>query len=495
VLIARTPAALAALARPLAAAPGAPDDGNGTVPLAPIVHWWLEQAEVRDEFTMSMLFRTPAGLDLERVAHALRALTERHGALRLRLSQDNERAWRLEVCPTAPAPELSRIAATGLSEAELRAAAETAAGAVRLAPEDGRMLAAAWFDADPEQPGQLLLTVHHLAVDAVSWWILGSELTELLDTGGLSGPPPATSLRGFTERLHREAGRAEDQLAFWQGMLSDPAAKLAADRTVRGPHTRLSVTLSAELTEAVLTRLPAAFRCGPDDVMLTALLAAGTRWRGQGDGLLVDLEGHGRETPWPELDLSGTVGWLTSQYPVRLDAGTAGADGFWRGGAEPATALKQVKEQLRAVPTGGLGYGQLRRILPGTVPLLAELPTPDLRFNYLGRLGDRTGGGVLLGMTARRALPRAHLVELDATVEPHPEGARLNATWSYPADSFAAEEIGALAESWRAALAVLAEQAPHGGATASDFPLVELDQAQIHAMESELDGLDLGEDW
>ncbi|MEV1178128.1 amino acid adenylation domain-containing protein, partial [Nonomuraea sp. NPDC049784] len=447
VFVARTPAALAAVAR--ATARTVADSPVGRFPLTPIMHWWREHGGPLDTFTQSLLLPVPEGAGEDRIKAALRTLAARHAALRMRLLRHSDTDWELEVPPPDEPVEVLFT----------RTGTETAP---RLDPEHGQMLAATWLE-----PDRLLVTAHHLAVDGVSWRILGPELTALLqgrDTPGAAG----TSFAGWARLLAAEAvrpERVEAELPVWKRLVSGDEAAIAPGWDGQGgPRTTLTRTLPADLTEQAVTDLPAAFRCGPDDVLLTALAGAVTRWRG-GTGVLVDLEGHGRESPTDDVDITGTVGWFTTQYPVRLDAT-----------GSPAEALKRTKERLRAVPSGGLGYGLLRYLNPRTARELAELPTPDVRFNYLGRFD-----GELVGMPGA---PMAYAIELDTVVH----AGRLVASWSYAADAIGEDQVERLAGLWFDALAELAGKAGEGGSTSSDFPLVELSQSQIEDLEADLDG-------
>jgi len=494
VFTARTPARLAVVAQ-AAAGRGdvAQDSGEGRFPPTPIMRRWLDEDGSLAAFTLSALVPVPAGLHHDRIVAAVRALTDRHAALRLRLLRHESGEWELDVPPPGGGgPDVTDVDARALSDEDIVVRARDAAAGARLDPGSGTVLAATWFDRGPQQTGQLLLTVHHLAVDAVSMRILQQQLTDLL-TDRTDAPACRTSLRRWAQLLHERAGDVLDELPLWEGMLSGPEARLAPERRPGGGRATLTLTLPADRTEPLLTRVPVVFGCGTEDVLLTALLAAAVRWRGRGTGLLVDLEGHGRQAP-DGFDVSGTVGWFTSQFPVRLDAGPAAAEAFWRGGAETGQALKQVKEQLRAVPAGGLGYGMLRYLNQDTGPKLAGLTVPDLGFNYLGRFGDSTSGGELLGAADGAGQPLAHLLELDAVTEVRPDGSRLVASWSYAPGALSDEDVRELADLWFAALGVLAEHADQdgaGGATSSDFPLVNLSQGQIDAIAADL----AGQDW
>ena len=177
-------------------------------------------------------------------------------------------------------------------------------------------------------------------------------------------------------------------------MLSQPSLSLddAATRRIQDgiDATRhLTFTLPATVTGPLLTRVPAAFHGGVNDVLLTGLALAladwGRRHRSASRAVLLDLEGHGREDIGPETDLSRTVGWFTTMFPLRLDPGTLDLDEAFAGGAALGRAFKSIKEQLRAVPGNGLGYGLLRYLNAQTASSLDGFAPPQLGFNYLGR--------------------------------------------------------------------------------------------------------------
>jgi amino acid adenylation domain-containing protein/non-ribosomal peptide synthase protein (TIGR01720 family) len=502
VFTARTPADLALLNRVAGGPTSEPDTGGGRFPLTPVMHWWRELRADPAAFTMSALFGTPAGIDADQVAAAVSTLRLRHGALRLR--QPAGAGGELEIIPAdqLPATPVRRLAAAGMDGDAIVSAARQEAARVRLAPASGDVLRAVWYDAGPGRDGRLLLAVHHLAVDAVSWGVLGPQLSDLLRGEPGRDPTsgsPGTSFRRWALLLSAEAARPQRAVEAprWERALAGPDARLRPERGAAGSPGGMrdrrrashTVELPASVTGPVLARVPAAFRCRPDAVLLTALMAAAVRWRGTGTGLLVQLEGHGRE-PWSAtVDVSSTVGWFTTQYPVRLDPGDAAAEQYWAGGPAVSAALTSVKEQLRAVPSRGLGWGLLRYLNPDTAGRLAALPVPDIRFNYLGRAtgGDLTGTE-LLGTTAA-GLPLAHLVELDVAADQRTDGPHLVATWSYPAGMVSDADIGRLAQWWHDALRMLAEHAGQEGAvgySAADFPLVDLTQEQLAMLEADL---------
>jgi hypothetical protein len=203
-------------------------------------------------------------------------------------------------------------------------------------------------------------------------------------------------------------------------MLSAPSALLVEGsldpaRDVMGTAGRLTLTLPAAVTEGLLRRVAGAFHAGIQPVLLTALALAIAQWCRRRDreslaAVLIDVEGHGREEVFPGIDLSRTVGWFTSLFPVRLDLSAVDIDEALTGGAALGRALKLVKEQLRGVPHNGLGYGLLRYLNARTASQLAGFAAPQIGFNYLGRFAAPAGAdwaraaeaGSVAGMVACR---------------------------------------------------------------------------------------------
>ena len=373
--------------------------------------------------------------------------------------------WTLEMAPPGAVQAagcLRRVDVAGLDEAALRAAIseQALAAELRLAPAAGRMVQAVWFDAGEQRTGRLLLTIHHLAVDGVSWRILVPDLAAawaaIARGDEPSLPPRGTSFRRWAQRLaaHAQEPARVEELPFWTGMLSEPSLSLVEgaldpDRDITGTAGQLTLTLPAAITGALLTRVPAAFHGGINDVLLTGLVLAVADWcrrRSRGTGqashaLLLDLEGHGREEVFADVDLSRTVGWFTSLFPVRLDAGALDLDEALAGGPALGRALKLVKEQLRALPDHGLGYGLLRYLNRETASQLDGFATPQIGFNYLGRFGGAAPAGaadwggapeaVTLGSGGDPAMPLAHVLEVNALTLDGPAGAELSASWSW----------------------------------------------------------------
>jgi amino acid adenylation domain-containing protein/non-ribosomal peptide synthase protein (TIGR01720 family) len=536
----KTPAGLAAASRaPEQAA--AQDPGTGVAPATPVMCWLAERGGAVARFCQSVTVVVPSALGLDRLAAAVAAVAERHPVLRARLERPPGGSWQL-VMPeaelaSAAGPRVRRVAVPGLDDDALtrEAARSGREAARRLDPAAGVMLQAVWLDRGPEVTGWLVVVVHHLVVDGVSWRVLVPDLAAAWQAVAAGTEPALDPVPcSFRRWALIQAGRAGDpevtaELPAWTAILEGgdpPLAERALDPAVdtmaalRG----VSVEVPAEAAGALLTTVPAVFHGGINDVLLAGLAVAVTAWqarRGQpAAGVLVDVEGHGREPGpgYPEVDLSQTVGWFTSLHPVRLDPGPAALAEVAAGGPAAGQAVKRVKEQLRAIPGNGLGYGLLRYLNTQTRPVLAALPAPQIGFNYLGRFtagaagpgvpaagsggvgrareaGDGRGGPRewqlagenALGGDADADMPAGHVLEAGGLARDLPDGPRLAVRLSWPEGLLPAGEVRQLADDWAAALAGIAAHAAQpgaGGHTPSDFPLITLDEDDISELEA-----------
>ncbi|MCD0501367.1 condensation domain-containing protein, partial [Achromobacter sp. MY14] len=226
---------------------------------------------------------------------------------------------------------------------------------------------------------RVLLVIHHLAVDGVSWRVLLADLqlayTQALAGGAINLPARSASYGAWARRLHGMRASYEPELDYWRAL--PPGDALPCDDAQGsnrvGDQQRLALALDRTTTQALLKDAPAAYRTQVNDLLLAALAQALGEWGGLKQ-VRIDLEGHGREDASGELDLSRTVGWFTSVYPVVLD--TQG---------DTSERLMRVKETLRAVPSQGLGYGVLADALPGQ-------PQAPILFNYLGQFESISSG-------------------------------------------------------------------------------------------------------
>jgi non-ribosomal peptide synthase protein (TIGR01720 family) len=421
--------------------------------------WWLRESGIPLEgFNQAMVARVPADLDEDRLIEALQNLVDHHDMLRLQV--DN---WSLRVL------EPGAVAATDCLHRMDGGSIEVAARAAlaRLDPARGLVLQAVWC----RQAGQLVLVAHHLAVDGVSWRILLADLASAL--AGQELPPVGTSFRRWANALTTVSRAAE--LPVWLHAPDPPLGSrpLAPARDTTATQRELELRLSVAETQPLLTTVPASVHGGINDVLLTALALA------VGRSALVDLEGHGREEAVGAADLSRTVGWFTTQFPVRLDLGGIDVAEALRGGPAAGRALVRVKERLRALPDNGIGFGILRYLDPAG-SRLKDQPSPQIGFNYLGRFADQWGVPGIQALPPNAPVP--HVLHLLAVTRDTPSGPELGVTWSWPDGVLSEHEVRRIADAWFAALRALtrhAEARDTGIRTPSDLPLVSVTQHEI----------------
>ncbi|MER7480821.1 amino acid adenylation domain-containing protein [Streptomyces sp. NPDC126510] len=482
-----TVGALAAVAsREDVAAVDHADVATGTVVGSPIVQWLGETTDAVDGFVQSVVLNTPADLTADGLDTILTALLARHDMLRARLVRGSR--WSFDI------PEADR-AEPGRQRSDRPLDECIALATAGLDPANGVMLRAVWR---PEAR-QLVLVAHHVVVDGVSWRILMEDLAtawrQYSSGEPVELPPAGTSFRRWTQLLERAAFDA-DSSAYRRPLPGEdqPLAHRALSETdtVAGERLR-TVTVGPEVTAALLGEVPATFHAGVNDVLLTALAVALARWRrdlGQDQTFAhIELEGHGREGQFVagsagfEPELSRTVGWFTTLFPVTVDPGTASD---LTAPAYLTAALKAVKEDLARVPDNGISYGALRYLAHSEF----DAPAPQVLFNYLGRFAaGAPGDWQLAGTTGqlgekrdpRMRLPRA--LEFNAIAEPAASGAyELVTTISWPDGLFTDADITALAGYFRTALTGLAAL-DQGGHSPSDFPLVPLTQADVDTLD------------
>nr|APD72041.1 non-ribosomal peptide synthetase 7 [Streptomyces sp.] len=483
----RTVAGLAAVAQ-ITDLVAVSDDGTGTVPLTPVMHWLRELGGPFASYHQAALVQTPAALDHTALAAVFQALADRHDLLRARLVRTGVDDWSLEV-PAAGALDaagwIERVDATGMTPDALRTAvaerAHTARG--QLDPDAGTMVKAVWFDAGDE-PGRLLLMAHHLIVDGVSWRILLPDLAAAwadVSAGRAAALAPVETSFARWSRLLTELAQDpshEAELAVWTDVLAGGTEpfplrrRLDPARDTTGSMKELALRLPTEHTGPLLSVVPAAFGASVNDVLLAGLALAVADWRrrhgGSDTSVLVDLEGHGRqeELGGDSIDLSRTVGWFTSVFPVRLDTGPIELADAFAGGPAADEVVARVRAHLSALPGGGVGYGLLRHLNPRTRTVLEQLDAPVIEFNYLGRfdIPEATDWSYapeedVADIGADASMREGHALGINVITEDRADGPVLAAHWSWLAGLLTQETVQDLAETWFRALEGLLSRA------------------------------------
>ena len=258
----------------------------------------------------------------------------------------------------------------------------------------------------------------------------------------------------------------------------------AGENTVASAEA-IRVSLDVEATRQWLFDSQAAYRTRPHELLVTAL-AETLCDHLESAVVRVELEGHGREEVSDDVNLSRTLGWFTSLYPVALRKPSAAQPGEW---------IKTVKEQLRSVPHGGIGYGVLRWLVGDTAvrDRLAAIPRPAVSFNYLGQFDHVLPNDAPFALAAEATGPdrsprglRPHVWEIIA----HVRDGQLHVEWRFSNNLHRRETVARLADEHLTALRRLVEHCltpDAGGATPADFPLAGIDQDDMDQLSVLLD--------
>ncbi len=462
----------------------ASDDGTGTVPLTPVMHWLRELGGPFSSYHQAALVRTPGELDRTGLTAVLQALADRHDLLRARLvrpSADDTENWSLEV-PEAGHLDagswIERVDVADLDAEALRAAVaeHTHIARAALDPDTGRMVRAVWFDAGT-RPGRLLLLAHHLVVDGVSWRVLLPDLAAAwqdVTAGRPVRPAPVDTSFARWSRLLTDLAQdpaREAELPVWTGILdggTEPfplKRELDPARDTTATMRELDLRMPAGDTGPLLSTVPAAFGATVNDVLLAALGLAVADWRRRNGGsdtsVLIDLEGHGREEELAgdSADLSRTVGWFTSVFPVLLDPGPLDLADAFAGGPAAAEAVARVREHLASLPANGVGYGMLRHLNPRTREVLAQRRAPRIEFNYLGRFGipeeadwSYAPEEDVADIGPEPEMREGHALSINVVTEDRADGPVLAAHWSWLEGLVSRDTVQDLAETWFRAL-------------------------------------------
>jgi amino acid adenylation domain-containing protein/non-ribosomal peptide synthase protein (TIGR01720 family) len=474
-----TIAEAAQVAVPIAAkAKAAVVEAGGEVPLTPIQSWFFEQKlAAPHHWNQSVLLAAAEPLNSNCLETALRALVMHHDALRLRFVEDEGGVRQVQLAEETHA----LLQAIDLpSEAGIDEACSRVQAGLNIA--HGPLLATAHLRL-ASGAERLLVAIHHLAVDGVSWRVLLEDLqtaySQALAGQAVSLPAKSSSWQAWAGKLRSyvQSPALNSELAYWQSALQPmalPCMNPRGENSV-GTAERIALRLNAEETRQLLQLAPAAYRTQINDLLLAALAQTLCGWSGSAHAL-IELEGHGREDLFDDIDLSRTVGWFTSRFPVCLTPSQG-----------PAATIKAVKEQLRAIPHKGIGHGLLKYLGDtASRAALDALPQPQVSFNYLGQFDQAQGEGVFKlaagGTGENRAAVnrRSHWLDIVGQVS----DGELVLTWIYSPDVLDRAGIEAAARDYIANLRGLITHclSAEGGATPSDFPLADITQAELDSL-------------
>lgn len=470
---------------------------TGELPLLPIQSWFFER-ELPDphHYNQAILLEVKQPLAVAAVKQVVRELWLHHDALRTRFVGEAT-GWRQFIAaPADDALPLTLIDLTAVGDEEIAAAIETEGTKLQTSSDlaAGPLVRIAYFNLGAERAARLLLVVHHLVIDGVSWRILVEDLVLAWQLAGraepIELPARTTSFKTWADRLssHSQSEACKREAAYWLSAERQSVKPLPVDRkseqnTLAAAHT-ITTKLDEKRTHALLYEVGRAYHTQINDLLLAALAQACARWTGN-QSLLVDLEGHGREPLFDDVDVTRTIGWFTTHFPVLLKLEEK---------MSTSETLVSVKEQLRQIPNRGIGYGLLRYLDddPAIVERLRSLPQPELSFNYLGQFDQvlpETAPFKLapesVGETQSRRGNLSHLLRVNASVS----GGQLQVLWTYSRDRYEQTTIEKLGREFQQALeSVIAEclSARSATYTPSDFPDADLSQKDLDSIVASL---------
>ncbi len=473
----------------------APSGDSGTARLTPIQHWFFEQEMAEpDHWNQSVTLTLKSDFGFAAVQAAVDRLVERHPVLSARFDVDSglqEFASGSRVA--VENVDLSAVGEGGQQELlNDVVVARLAAAEAGLSISAGPVIRVTYFDSASTRAAEgalVHLAIHHLVVDPVSWHILLNDLDSfLLDTHQVNDESGGrSSFESWRAALgdYALSDRLRDQTEFWLSQVDPVQPGIPVDfpnaRCLEKDIRTSELTLTEERSRELLIDATAAYGTQVDEMLIAALALTLASWQG-GDEIFVGVERHGREAVGEGLDLSGTVGWFTSFFPLRIRL----PDGA---GADLGGTIKSIKEQLRGVPDRGVGYGVARYLHPESEirEALGSGAQPRLIFNYAGRVD---GGGKTetafqevgeIGSSRAPTNHRGHVLEVNSFVV----GGKLTVRWQFSTSVHRETTVTRLAEAFMEhveTLVVHCLDPDAGGYTPSDFPDVDLSQDDLDAL-------------
>ncbi|MFQ4145494.1 amino acid adenylation domain-containing protein [Chlorogloeopsis sp. ULAP02] len=465
---------------------------TGIVPLTPIQHYFFEQNLLNPHhWNEAVLLEVIEPMKPQLLERVVQQLLVHHDALRLRFEQ-TESGWKqINLAPEdnisfsyidlSTLPPIAQLPALEKAATEIQAS---------LNLSQGSLVRVVLFNLGAEQTNRLLIVIHHLLVDSLSWRILIEDLQTAYqqlnrDEEIIKLPAKTTSFQQWSQQLQDYANSAlvQQELSYWLTESRTQVSPIPVDYP-RGDNTEalactVSVTLGVAETQILLKEVPIVYRTQINEVLLTGLVQAFSQWTGK-KSLLVDLESHGREDIADEVDLSRTVGLFSSIYPVLLNLGES---------SEPQDNLRIIKEQLRSIPNRGIGYGMLRYLShdPEVNKSLKSLPTAEVVFNYLGQFDQTLSESSRLRLAQEPIGPqsslennRRYLISFNSFVV----DSQLQINCTYSQAIFQRKTIEDLSDKFIQSLLMLIAYYQSGdinGFTPSDFPLAQLSQDDLDA--------------
>lgn len=379
---------------------------NGPFLLGPVQHWFLDQHPPEPHhFNQSLLLNLQTGLTQDIIFKAFSAIASHHDMLRSRFICKTN-GWQAHIEPieectaSVHSIDLRDLPVEQRSTAMIEHARKAQAS---LDLARGSISTAIRYHLSDEGPDKLLWIIHHLSVDGISWRILLEDLEQALEQchgrREISFQPKTDSFPAWSQRLtdYSASNECEAELNYWKNIVSTEVLFLPVDTVsvvdprlnTKSSALTLTKILPATLSEALLLKAPSAFKTQMNDVLLAALMMALNRWTGQ-NSARITLEGHGREELFEDIDISRTVGWFTSGFPVVLTKAPSN---------NHIDNILHTKNLLQSIPNKGVGFGILSFLHPDQAirQSLHGGHDAQLSFNYLGQFKASQASTWILG--------------------------------------------------------------------------------------------------
>ncbi|MEA5549589.1 amino acid adenylation domain-containing protein [Anabaena cylindrica UHCC 0172] len=463
----------------------------GEVPLTPIQRWFFDlNIPNPHHWNQALFLEVNQSLEPSTIADAIQLISEYHDTLRLRFQQEKGVWKQFYVEKTSIQGEnlTWEIADLALkTELEqntiMREVGERVQRSLNLT--DGPLARSIWFNLGENRPSRLLIVIHHLIIDGVSWRILLQDLVEIISGSQLS--PATSSFQEWSHFLQTYTNSTDMQaeIPFWLNTIQKETAKIPLDfphvltDNLESSVKTVACKLTAAQTQIFLTKANKTYRTQPQELLLAALVKTLGNIT-QKSNLQIMMEGHGREELSSDLDITRTLGWFTTLYPLNLELPDINLE---------SEIIKTVKEQLRAIPKRGFGYGLLRYLEEGEKPKFTNYQSPEISFNYLGQVRSESGKNKLFRLLNAEIEPtrnpeglRPHLIDINGIVV---EG-ELRVDWLYSSNLHKEETITKWVDEFQKNLLEIINYCTEvgvGGYTPSDFPLVQISQSSVNILQ------------
>jgi amino acid adenylation domain-containing protein/non-ribosomal peptide synthase protein (TIGR01720 family) len=462
---------------------------TGVIPLSPIQQWFFAQNFVAaHHWNQSLLLQVAQPLNRDILVKIFTAILQQHDVLRSRFEQTSD-AWVATVVESSRLYDANYLHTYDLTDIDDHAS-EIAKIAAHLQASlnlgQAPLLQVAYFNLGHDRGDRLLLILHHLLTDGLSWRILLTDwqiaCQQIQRGSNPQLPAKTTAYPDWTKTLLTQApnlkaaAQAYWEREHWEHFASLPIDFPHAENCMKDVNS-ISVDLSEILTQQLLQSSSQAYQTQINDLLLSALAFTLQSWTAQ-DRFAIELESHGRNglQDFQEVDTSRTIGWFTSLFPVLLTIPTEQSSQYGH-------VIKSIKEQLRQVPHQGIGYGLFKYGLAEISQDLVNLPG-TVRFNYLGQTATtiaESGFQIAPEFAGASRSPdgsRDVAIEINAIVLE----SQLKVTWQYSSAQYAATTIEQLARAYLEHLEQIIQhcQDPDsGGYTPSDFPEMDFGQAEL----------------